>query len=30
MPEEQLNGADIGARFQEMDGKRVATIPHAE
>jgi len=24
MAEEQLNGADVGARFQKMHGKRVA------
>ena len=24
MPEQQLNRADVGARFQEMDGERMA------
>ena len=27
MAESQLNGADVGAGFQEMDGERVAPMP---
>jgi hypothetical protein len=30
MAEQQLNGADIGTRFKEVDGKRVAPTPHKE
>ena len=30
MAEQQLNRADVGAGFQEMDGERVAPIPDPE
>jgi len=30
MAEEQLNGAHVGAGFQEMDGKSVTAIPVSE
>jgi hypothetical protein len=30
MAEQQLNRADVGAGFQEMDRERVTPIPYAE
>jgi hypothetical protein len=30
MAEQQLNGADVDARFEQMYGERVAPIPHKE
>jgi hypothetical protein len=28
--EEHLNGAQVGTRFEQVSGKAMATIPHAE
>jgi hypothetical protein len=30
MAEQQLNGADVGAGFKEVDGECVAATPHKE